>query len=78
MKRIIKNYGELKTLIDHNREETTEETIEISALTTLAVYRQVELSSCCDIKIISKYRTEHVMINKSAHYDKQVSSQGYI
>ena len=62
MKRIIKNYDELKTLIDHNREETTEETIEISALTALAVYRQVELGFCCDIKIISKYRTEHVMI----------------
>jgi predicted metal-dependent TIM-barrel fold hydrolase len=67
MKRIIKNYDELKTFIDHNREETTEETIEISALTALAVYRQVELGSCCDIKIISKYRTEHVTINKSAH-----------
>jgi hypothetical protein len=50
MKRIIKNYDELKTFIDHNREETTEETIEISALTAFAVYRQVELGSCCDIK----------------------------
>ena len=39
MKRIIKNYDELKTFIDHNREETTEETIEIRALNALAAYR---------------------------------------
>ena len=66
MERIIKNYDERNTLIAHNTEENIEKTIEIGIWAGLAVYPHIELSSGRAIKIISKYRTEHVMINTPA------------
>ena len=66
MKRIIKNYDERNTSIAHNTEESIEKTIEIGTRAGLAVYPNIELSSGRAIKILSKYRTEHVMINRPA------------
>jgi predicted metal-dependent TIM-barrel fold hydrolase len=63
---IIKNYDERNTLIAHNTEENIEKTIEISRSAGLAVNPHIEFSSRRAIKIKSKYRTEHVMINRPA------------
>jgi uncharacterized protein len=66
VERIIKNYDERNTLIAHITEENIEKTIEIGRSPGLAVYPHIELSSGRAIKIISKYRTEYVMINRPA------------
>jgi predicted metal-dependent TIM-barrel fold hydrolase len=66
VERIIKNYDERNTLIAHNTEENIEKTIEIGTWAGLAFIAHIELSSGRAIKILSKYRTEHVMINRPA------------
>jgi predicted metal-dependent TIM-barrel fold hydrolase len=62
------NYDFNKILIDHNTEETIEQTLELGAWAGLSVYPFTKLSPERVIKIIEKHGTNKIMVNSAADW----------
>jgi uncharacterized protein len=65
-----KRYNRGKILVDHNVEETIEQTLKLGMWAGLSVYPVTKLSPERAIKIIKKYGTEHIMIHSAADWGK--------
>jgi uncharacterized protein len=63
-----KRYNRGKILVDHNVEETIEQTLKLGMWAGLSVYPVTKLSPERAIKIIKKYGTEHIMIHSAADW----------
>ena len=63
-----KTYNRGKILVDHNVEETIEQTLKLGMWAGLSVYPVTKLSPERAIKIIKKYGTEHIMIHSAADW----------
>lgn len=61
-------YNRGKILVDHNVEETIEQTLKLGMWAGLSVYPVTKLSPERAIKIIKKYGTEHIMIHSAADW----------
>ena len=61
-------YNRKKILVDHNVEETIEQTLDLGLWAGLSVYPITKLSPVRAMKIIKKYGTEHIMIHSAADW----------
>jgi predicted metal-dependent TIM-barrel fold hydrolase len=64
----VDRYDRKKILVDHNVEETIEQTLELGMWAGLSVYPITKLSPERAIKIIKKHGTERIMIHSAADW----------